>query len=486
MDARPPRVPLAPAKSLVAAVALALAVVLAGCGASSAGDDTTRNAAASSTGPLPTKVFAGTSNGGLLASGPKAGIVRCDLATGPCTQIASHDGGFTVDVQYAAGRVFFRNDDDAVMSCSSTVRDQCVTLLRGGQAVSGPVFDSEHMLFVTRRDNPTLYSCDPATARAIADCTARPFQSMSKLVAIGPGVVAGTIDEPRQAAGRTVAVCQVDDASCRTLATLPKMPIVIDYIPRFERLYLGFGTSKFGTDDDGYYPMWTCRLEGRDPCTVLNRLGAASMAFAGIGDTLYVALPRRIMACDPVTPDRCTTKSSDDLGIQALETYGDALVVGTGRSPDGEGTKREGGIYLRPLSGGQTTLRPNAGGGIWSLDTNQADAAATLATTVTRYTPRGSGVTATGTVTVSPQPLSGDAECVLGPPELPVACTSTFDRGATVTLTAKPGPQSALNTWQGAASQCNEPEGPGSPPALTCTITLKALRTVVTAGFRPA
>lgn len=467
-------------------MALALGVVLAGCGASSAGDDTTRNAAAPSGEPLPTKVFAGTSNGGLLASGPKAGIVRCDLPSGPCTQIASHGGGFTSSVQYAAGRVFFRTDDDEVMSCSATVPNQCVTLLRGDQPVAGPVFDSEHMLFVTRRDNPTLYSCDPGTTRALADCTSRPFQSLSRFAAIAPGVVAGTIDEPRQAAGRTVAVCQVDDASCRTLARLPKMPIVIDYIPRFERLYMGFGTSKFGTDDDGYYPMWTCRVAGPDPCTRLNRLGAASMAFAGIGDTLYVALPRRIMACDPVTPDRCTTKSNDDLGIQALEAYGDALVVGTGRSPDGEGSKREGGIYLRPLTGDQTVLRPNAGGGIQSLDTNLADVAATLATTVTRYTPRGSGVTATGTVTVSPRPLTGDAECVLGAPELPVTCTATFDRGATVTLTAKPGPQSVLNTWKGAAESCNEPEGPGSPPAPTCTITLTALRTLATASFRPA
>lgn len=110
---------------------------------------------------------------------------------------------------------------------------------------------------------------------------------------------------------------------------------------------------------------------------------------------------------------------------------------------------------------------------------------ADLVMTVVRSTPSGSTVTATGTIVMSPEPSSGDRECVLPSPELPVTCTATFPTGTTVNLTARPGPQSALNTWKGAARQCNEPGGPGTPPSTTCTITLKGPQTAVTAGFRP-
>lgn len=81
--------------------------------------------------------------------------------------------------------------------------------------------------------------------------------------------------------------------------------------------------------------------------------------------------------------------------------------------------------------------------------------------------------------------MNGPADCVLGTAELPVTCSMRFARGTTVTLTATPGPQSALNTWQGAASTCNEPGGPGTPPATTCTVTVTDLVTSATAGFRP-
>jgi hypothetical protein len=71
-----------------------------------------------------------------------------------------------------------------------------------------------------------------------------------------------------------------------------------------------------------------------------------------------------------------------------------------------------------------------------------------------------------------------------------VTCESFYLPGTTLTFTAKAGPMSVLDSWQGAAAKCNEPDGPGSPPATTCTVTVQAAAPLnvneVIARFRPA
>ena len=480
-------------RGVLLAIAVALIaplLVLAGCGGSGDGAGT-REAANSSSAALPTAVFAGTTYGGIFYSGTRASILRCELPSGPCRALAevSGDPGFTKTVQYAVGRVFARvtasgtDSTEQVVSCSSSVAGPCVKLLSARNPISGPVEDLGRVLFIDRGGdsltNPggdnTLYSCDPATTKALADCTARPFAPLASLVAAGPGEVAGAVD-------KDIRVCRVQTGECRTVGTMPLSVNAIGYVPQFNRLYIGLANR----DGDGYFPLWTCSVSTSGSCNRLDRFGDRSHEFIGIGTSLYVAVGKgRIMACDPEAVDRCSTLSNDDLGITSLQAYGDALLVGTSRD-DTEGSWYNGGLYLRPLSGGQTTLRDDARGGIYSLTTNASDATAIVATTVVRYTPKDSGVTATGRVTITPTPQSGDGTCVLGAPEVPVTCTSTFARGTAVTLTAEPGPQSALNTWQGAASQCNEPGGAGTPPATTCTVTLDGRITSVTVGFRPA
>jgi hypothetical protein len=479
------------------AVLAASAAMLGGCGGG-ADDQATRAASGEARQPTVAYVGTGALTIGRDTFGRSSKVMACDLPSGPCRDIVrfnSDDNNLLSEVaalDYSDGRVFARaKEDDAlitpaqqVVSCDVTAAPAtCRTLLRVARVrgnvveVYGPVYQDGRLLLGWRLlgdERTRTYSCDPDSMRSIDDCTRLPLERpVEEFTTYGPGEIIGLAQGPEGPPARDLVVCRVDTGACRPAGTLPARAERLAYIPQFGRAYLGVKGNQ----------MWTCS-PAEQSCSRLNQFGSIPRAFTGLGDRVYTGTAESVRACDPALPDRCPSVNRE-LGVEAMAPYGDRLLVGTLQESDWN-SAISGGLYLRPIGGGPgSTVWPDQAGGVMSLDTNALDATPALEITVVRAGTKGSGVTATGRVTVDPAPVNGPADCVLGTAELPVTCSMRFARGTTVTLTATPGPQSALNTWQGAASTCNEPGGPGTPPATTCTVTVTDLVTSATAGFRP-
>ena len=487
----PDRLPV-PAGAFMAVALVALLMALAGCGGSG---DATGTRAASGEARQATVAYVGTGAldvTGAYRLGHHSKVMACDLPSGPCRDImrfGDDDNRLSqvVALDYSDGRLFARAmhgllaPSEQVVSCDVTATPAtCRTLLRVAQGGSvreayGPVYQGGQLLLGWRTDAGTgTYSCDPDAMRSIDDCTRLPLErQVEEFTTYGPGEIIGLAPGPEGPPARDVVVCRLDTGACRLVDTLPASAQSFAYIPEFDRAYLGLKGNQ----------MWTCSPAGKS-CSRLNQFGSVPGAFTGLGGRVYPGTAESVRSCDPTLPDRCPSVNRE-LGVKAMAPYGDRLLVGTLEKSEFDGAE-SGGLYLRPIDGSAgSTVWPDQDGGVLSLATNALDAMPALEVTVVRAAAKGSGVTATGRITAAPAPESGDADCVLGTAELPVTCSLRFARGTTVTLTATPGPQSTLNTWQGAASKCNEPGGPGTPPAATCTITLDGRMTSVTAGFRP-
>lgn len=500
--------------ALVLAIS-ALAAGAAGCGSD---DPSGSRAAAGADSPVPTAAYFLTDlTSGVNVTG-NIKLFRCALPDGPCTELATMPDGYErgASLQYGAGRLFFRLQgvgtglSNRVMSCSASEPGQCTVLLEGSTdpkdlaADTGPVYRGGRLIVGIYGQTAMpqgLYSCDAFSTRSLADCVRVPdAPRLESLAPGGPDQVVGIKPAASGKLLRDVLVCDVGDGACRSLGAVPESTRAVDelaYLPEFGRVYVGLvkQPSKRSTSRKG--EIWSCRIAGSSECTQLNEFTGTFerliYGFAAAGDRVVVAQGKALNLCSPDTPKSCSAIAppGDEMPFRAVASLGaNSVLVGTVRWVsflDDDTERNRGSLFRWRVDGGggrEATLWDNQLGGVASIVTD-ATSGALLRTTVERFTPRGSGVTATGTVTTDPAPASGAGSCALPTPEVPVTCYSTFPAGTTVTLTAKPGRQSALNTWQGAASSCNEPGGPGTPPATTCTITVTEPVTSVTAGFRP-
>jgi len=345
---------------------LIFAFAVAGCGSSEPGAETgTRSAAVSRASSL----FAATTDpGGFRSGGPE--ILKCALPAGPCQQhVALSKATGSGSIEYSTGRVLFRASYGSgtgarLFSCSADTADSCATVA-DKDVLYGPTASGGRVYFTVRTSDlsrPLLYSCDAATVRALSDCSSVTVPRLWGLEAIGDDTVVGWDND-----ADVILACNATSGACREFGRPPMQSVTMTYLPPFKRLYLGFSNSRFGQDANGYYPMWSCPVpEGG--CSRLNSLGAASGSFTGIGDTLYVGAAG-VMACDPVTPDRCRRFGGDSYIADVLGDT-DQVIVGTSEV-FGEGSTVEGGIYRRPVDGGGGgAIRPHALRGITSLASN--------------------------------------------------------------------------------------------------------------------
>jgi len=476
------------------AAAVAAPVIVAGCGSS---EPTTRSAAGSSPGQLlPTTAFLTTGFGGAIKDRKGAPtLTRCSLPEGPCTRVVANlgrDGLVPDSAQYMNGRVILsltnpgRSTGREIVSCSATSPNDCrVVIPYNSNLAFGPVRGADGRIMVSTTlagRNDGVYSCDPETTRALSDCRRPPgMPGFWSFAPAGPDRIIGLADVPEETIQQVVLDCSVDDGRCTTVGSGGPLwgPFDLYYADRFARAYSTVGTK-----------VWSCDVAGSMGCSVLDTLSAKGTALSSDADAIYVGTEKGVQACDPLRSNACRRVSGDTY-VSALQPYGDNLLVATYREYDDwtNQARTDGGLYLRSLgSGAGRTVWGGDGfrtSGVTSFATDFSDVGVHLEMTVVRYSPRGSRGTAMGGLAVAPGPTEGSAECALTTKELPVTCRSVFRTGTRITIRATPEPGSVLNTWTGAAQVCNEPNGPGSAPSPTCTLTL-ARDTYLGAGFRPA